>query len=96
MEAICFRIESFLGNYETALYGRIFTGNINRNGLRRTAVHCISIIDYWWNYRACNIAFLKGSESHPFSRVCSLPFNLREATNQSPCLHETLATATIA
>ena len=93
MEVICFWSKSLLGNYETALYGSIFPGNINRNGPRRIDVHCISIIDYWWNYRTCDIAFLKDSESHPFSWVCSLPFNLCEATSQSPCLHETLATA---
>lgn len=80
MEAICFRIESLLGNYETALYGSIFPGNINRDGLMRTDVYCISIIDYWWNYRTCNVAFLKGSESHPFSWVCSLPSNFLQGT----------------
>ena len=64
MEAICFRIEGFLGNYETALYSGILPGNINRNGFRRIAIHRISVIDYWWNYCTCDITFLKEQEEY--------------------------------
>ena len=52
-------IKSILGNYEITLHSYFVSSDINWNGGRWINVYSISTIDHWWNYRTCNITFLK-------------------------------------
>ena len=52
-------LKSILGNHEITLYGYFLSSDINWNGDRRINVYSFSAIDHWWDYRTCNITFIK-------------------------------------
>ena len=63
-DLVCWKIfyiwlKSILGNHEIILYGHFLSCDINWNGGRRINVYSFSAIDHWWNYRTCNVTFLK-------------------------------------
>ena len=35
------------------------SSDIDRNGSRRINVYSFSAIDHWWDYRTCNVTFIK-------------------------------------
>ena len=51
--------KSILGNHEITLYGYFLSSDINWNGSRWIDIYCSSTIDHWWNYRTCNVTFVK-------------------------------------
>ena len=55
-------IKSILGNYEITLYSYFLPSDIDRYGCRWTDVHCISIIDHWWNYSIGGVTFIIDQE----------------------------------
>ena len=55
-------IKSILGNYEITLYSYFLPSDIDRYGCRWTDVHCISIIDHWWNYSIGDVTFIIDQE----------------------------------
>ena len=63
-DLVCWKIfyiwlKSILGNPEITLYGYFLSGDIDWNGGRRINVYSFSAIDHWWDYRTCNITFIK-------------------------------------
>ena len=52
-------LKSILGDHEITLHSYFVSSDINWNGGRWINVYSISTIDHWWNYRTCNITFLK-------------------------------------
>ena len=44
----------FVGKYDYFL-----SSDIDRNGSRRINVYSFSAIDHWWDYRTCNVTFIK-------------------------------------
>ena len=52
-------LKSILGDHEITLHSYFVSIDINWNGGRWINVYSISTIDHWWNYRTCNITFLK-------------------------------------
>ena len=57
-----FGLKSILGNHEITLYGYFLSSDIDWNGSRRINVYSFSAIDHWWDYRTCNVTFIKKSE----------------------------------
>ena len=51
--------KSILVNHEITLYGYFLSSDINWNGSRWIDIYCSSTIDHWWNYRTCNVTFVK-------------------------------------
>ena len=63
-DLVCWKIfyiwlKSILGNHEITLYGYFLSSDIDRNGSRRINVYSFSTIDHWWDYRTCNVTFIK-------------------------------------
>ena len=63
-DLVCWKIfyiwlKSILGNPEITLYGYFLSGDIDWNGGRRINVYSFSAIDHWWDYRTCNVTFIK-------------------------------------
>ena len=52
-------LKSILGNHEITLYGYFLSGDLNWNGSRRINIYSFSSIAHWWDYRTCNITFIK-------------------------------------
>ena len=44
---------------EITLYDYFLSSDIDRDGSRRINVYSFSAIDHWWNYRTCNVTFIK-------------------------------------
>ena len=63
-DLVCWKIfyiwlKSILGNPEITLYGYFLSGDIDWTGGRRINVYSFSAIDHWWDYRTCNVTFIK-------------------------------------
>ena len=63
-DLVCWKIfyiwlKSILGNHEITLYGYFLSSDIDWNGSRRINVYSFSAIDHWWDYRTCNVTFIK-------------------------------------
>ena len=63
-DLVCWKIfyiwlKSILGNHEITLYDYFLSSDIDRNGSRRINVYSFSAIDHWWDYRTCNVTFIK-------------------------------------
>ena len=63
-DLVCWKIfyiwlKSILGNPEITLYGYFLPSDIDWNGSRRINVYSFSTIDHWWDYRTCNVTFIK-------------------------------------
>ena len=56
---LIFGVKSILGDHEITLYGYFFPVDIDWNGSRRINVYSFSTIDHWWDYRTCNVTFIK-------------------------------------
>ena len=52
-------LKSILGDHEITLHSYFVSSDINWNGGRWINVYSFSAIDYWWNYRICNVTFIK-------------------------------------
>ena len=52
-------LKSILGNPEITLYGYFLSGDIDWTGGTRINVYSFSAIDHWWDYRTCNVTFIK-------------------------------------
>ena len=52
-------LKSILGNHEITLYDYFLSSDIDWNGSRWINVYSFSAIDHWWNYRTCNVTFIK-------------------------------------
>ena len=52
-------LKSILGDHEITLYGYFLSSDIDWNGSRRINVYSFSTIDHWWDYRTCNVTFIK-------------------------------------
>ena len=63
-DLVCWKIfyiwlKSILGNHEITLYDYFLSSDIDWNGSRRINVYSFSTIDHWWDYRTCNVTFIK-------------------------------------
>ena len=63
-DLVCWKIfyiwlKSILGNHEITLYDYFLSSDIDRDGSRRINVYSFSAIDHWWDYRTCNVTFIK-------------------------------------
>ena len=63
-DLVCWKIfyiwlKSILENHEITICSYFLSSDIDWNGSRRINVYSFSTIDYWWNYRTCNVTFIK-------------------------------------